>query len=990
VLQTLIDLLSEDPQTRQAAVEALPAGEPAARFALRSALLGDADARVRGQAAAALASGPHDAAARGWLREGLADPQPSVREACLRGLARLSAADAADECAQLALLDPVWWVRRAALLAIAAVARVAAIPTLRRALGDPFWRVRHAAVQALALLADAHPDERARILDREPQSADDPARKPVAAAALWYLQARFDPSVDVHKFRLPERADEPLWNADPAVITARVRARPPAELDPSQLIDLLGDPHEPLRRLAAARLRARADVSVLRRALRHLEVPGMPHALTTTWALLDGLGERAQVLATEILADPRALPGALGWAASWTVRTACEELYDALAAQCRHPDDAARAAVTRAHAQRTPCPVAVLLPLLADPAAAVRSAAVLGLAEGGDASVMPVLRAQLAVPHPPAVRAAVVRAAARHGDVAALEAAAWDAHALPRSLALSELAHRGLLANPQAHLRDPDPWVRAAVLRAAPAAWLPLLGSDPDPMVRRRALQLALAHRAQLDADERAALAQAATQAMDAELRARGCALLAAGADRDLRTLLSLTRDPAPMVRAAAAAVLDGQADADARLQALLSRRDALSDEQRAAAHARLLRDLDEAAAARLAQTLSAPDLAQREPQLVCAQLRATALLFPELLGQLPAAEQAEIAALATPAAPRRRAPRPPREAPRRPLGRSGVLITPLVLSGAQELDAAALGAARAAGVNAFFWEPGYVQLTRFLRDRRDRPDLVLISGTYEGDRVGIERDVERALRRLRTDYLDVFLLFWTRSPERLSAEALATLRELKARGRIRAFGFSTHDRALAATAIATGDWDVVMTRHSAAHPGAEDHLLPLAQARGVGVLAFSALCYTRLLRSPAPRDEMPAGMALPTAPECYRYCLSQPGVSACVSAPRSLRELRENLGVLDEPYLPPARQDELRALGRIVRDQNRRFDALLRKGHEGNQQAPAPQQLGELLAMLMDTETAATSAPDFAGSDLPPPREPPSSAARPDVGQKQ
>ncbi|HRI49094.1 MAG TPA: aldo/keto reductase [Pseudomonadota bacterium] len=263
---------------------------------------------------------------------------------------------------------------------------------------------------------------------------------------------------------------------------------------------------------------------------------------------------------------------------------------------------------------------------------------------------------------------------------------------------------------------------------------------------------------------------------------------------------------------------------------------------------------------------------------------------------------------------------------------------------------------------NLFFWEPTYAQLTRFLRGQRDRHDLVIVGGTYEGDRFGIERDVRRALRRLGTSYLDVFLLFWTRSPERLSAEALATLRELKQAGLIRAFGFSTHDRELATTALASGNWDVVMTRHSAAHPGAEDRLLPLAREHGVGVLTFSAVCYTRLLR---PLPGRRAEAALPTAAECYRYSLSQPGVTACISAPRDHRELRENLAILREPQLelPPERAAALRAHGRLVRDQNRRFDALIRKGHEGNQEAPAPQQLGELLALLM--ESAPPSAPD-------------------------
>lgn len=213
--QTLIDLLSEDPWTRLAAAESLDPVAPAPRYALRAALLGDPDARVRAQAAATLGRGPARPDVDEWLGEGLLDALPSVREACLRALGHHRARVAAPACARLATEDPVWWVRRSALLALALCAEVAAIATLRQTLGDPFWRVRHAAVQALGALGDAHPAERARIL-----SQDEPCR-PVAAAALWYLRARFDPSIDVHKFRLPERADEPLWNADPAVMTAR-------------------------------------------------------------------------------------------------------------------------------------------------------------------------------------------------------------------------------------------------------------------------------------------------------------------------------------------------------------------------------------------------------------------------------------------------------------------------------------------------------------------------------------------------------------------------------------------------------------------------------------------------------------------------------------------------------------------------------------------------------------------------------------------------
>ena len=954
--QAQLDLLSDDVWTRLAAAESLSPLSAAGRYALRAALLSDRDARVRAQAAATLGSGPPSDAVSGWLIDGLDDPMPSVREACLRALGGHRAQGAAAAAARLAKSDPVWWVRRSAILALAMLAELESIPTLRQTLRDPFWRVRHAAVQALGLLGEAHPQERERI------AAPEPGFPPTAAAALWYLRARFDPRIDIHKFPVPERPDAPLWNADPAVMTARLRAQTGGGADLGELVALLADPHQPLRQLAVQRLSAHASAATLRPALRHLEVPGLPHALATTWALLDSLGERARSLAGELLADPETAPGALRWAASWTARTGCEELFPALARQTRHPDAQARAAVAEALAQCTPCDVQALISLLDDADDSVRRAAALGLCQCGEEAALTVLQSRPPHTYPIAVRAALVALASRQADeraVLALTTAMADPQVGVRALALAELAHRGALSDAESRLSDPDPWIRAAVLRAVPAAWPATLASDADAHVRRQVMKWAVAARSRLSAAERTALAQIAAESADGWLRAQSCALLLPAEEAALPALLRLSRDPEPMVRAAAAAQLDAAPDGDAQLRRLLTQPAELRAEERAAAYARLLRGFDAPAAELLQAGLRDPGA---EPPLVREQLHATALLFPESVQQsLPPAERRAIAALyegaAAPPVPKLPPPlrMPAQQAPRRrPLGRTGVAVSPLALSGAHELTFGALQKARQAGVNLFFWEPSYLQLTRFLRRQPDRSELVIVAGTYEGDRFGIERDVRRALHRLRTDYLDVFLLFWTRSVERLSEEALTTLRQLKQAGRIRAFGISTHDRALARTAIEECGIDVVMTRHSAAHPGAETELLPLAAARGVGVLTFSAVCYTRLLR---PLPGRSADGALPTAPECYRYSLSQSGVAACISAPRNHRELRENLTVLSAAplELAPEREEILRAHGRLVREQNRRFDALIRKGHAGYQETAAPQQLRELLAVLMD-----------------------------------
>jgi aryl-alcohol dehydrogenase-like predicted oxidoreductase len=227
------------------------------------------------------------------------------------------------------------------------------------------------------------------------------------------------------------------------------------------------------------------------------------------------------------------------------------------------------------------------------------------------------------------------------------------------------------------------------------------------------------------------------------------------------------------------------------------------------------------------------------------------------------------------------------------------------------------------------------------------RGDARVVTGSYQGSAAAVTRDARRALRALRRDRLDVFLLFWTRDLARLSPDVHEALAALKREGVVGAIGFSTHDRDLAQQAIGTGRWDVVMTRHSAAHPGAEDTVLPAARAAGVGVITFSALSYGRLLR-PAPGDAPDAWR--PTPAQCYRYGMDRPGVTACVAAPRRARELAQNLEALAMAPLDGDVTAALRAHGRRVREANRAFNDLLR--------APAAGALypaASLPAMLLD-----------------------------------
>jgi aryl-alcohol dehydrogenase-like predicted oxidoreductase len=114
------------------------------------------------------------------------------------------------------------------------------------------------------------------------------------------------------------------------------------------------------------------------------------------------------------------------------------------------------------------------------------------------------------------------------------------------------------------------------------------------------------------------------------------------------------------------------------------------------------------------------------------------------------------------------------------------------------------------------------------------------------------------------------------------------------------------------------------MVRHSAAHRGAEEQILPLANSRGVGLLAFNSTCYGRLLR---PLGDSP-GVG---AADCYRYTLAQAGVTACWSAPVTLEQLRENLGALENPTLSAERVRHLISHGDRVYEEDRVFRQWVR-----------------------------------------------------------
>jgi aryl-alcohol dehydrogenase-like predicted oxidoreductase len=232
-------------------------------------------------------------------------------------------------------------------------------------------------------------------------------------------------------------------------------------------------------------------------------------------------------------------------------------------------------------------------------------------------------------------------------------------------------------------------------------------------------------------------------------------------------------------------------------------------------------------------------------------------------------------------------------------------------------LSEAGLEAAFERGLEYVFWNPTARRLTTVLRRlpaaKRDR--LVLATGPTLGFLAGsCRRRVERVLKLLGMDAIDVLQLYWVGNMSAFRPAVLEEMLRLKDEGKVRALGVSIHDRARAGRLAEESPLDLLMIRYNAAHPGAETDIFPHLAKREPAVVAYTATAWRRLLQ-PARGYEG----ATPTAADCYRFCLSSPHVDVVLMGAASEQELDDNLRGLERGPLDPDEMRAIRGFGRAV-----------------------------------------------------------------------
>jgi len=198
---------------------------------------------------------------------------------------------------------------------------------------------------------------------------------------------------------------------------------------------------------------------------------------------------------------------------------------------------------------------------------------------------------------------------------------------------------------------------------------------------------------------------------------------------------------------------------------------------------------------------------------------------------------------------------------------------------------------------------------------QRDQVFLVSKVLPSNASRNGTVVVCERSLKRMKTDFIDLYLLHW-RGNYPLE-ETFGALKLLQDAGKIRAFGVSNFDTAdmVRAAKVDGGQNCVNQVLYNLGSRGIEWDLLPWQRERGITTMAYSPLQQTQLLKA-GPLQTISRELSITPAQLALAWLLHQ----GTIPIPKSsnLKRIEENrkawdivlsvdvLKRLDQAFPPP------------------------------------------------------------------------------------
>ena len=187
---------------------------------------------------------------------------------------------------------------------------------------------------------------------------------------------------------------------------------------------------------------------------------------------------------------------------------------------------------------------------------------------------------------------------------------------------------------------------------------------------------------------------------------------------------------------------------------------------------------------------------------------------------------------------------------------------------------------------------------------------------------------IERSLKRLKTDYVDLIQLHSCSLAELRKGECVEALEQARERGWARYIGYSGDGEA-ARYAVESGRFDTLQTSVSVADQDAIERTVPLAIARGMGVIAKRPLAnvawrynrkpaepyyqayWSRLRKLDYPFLKEAADTAVATA---LRFTLSVSGIHTAIVGTTRPERWQANAALLAAGALPKEEFERIRA----------------------------------------------------------------------------
>ncbi len=250
---------------------------------------------------------------------------------------------------------------------------------------------------------------------------------------------------------------------------------------------------------------------------------------------------------------------------------------------------------------------------------------------------------------------------------------------------------------------------------------------------------------------------------------------------------------------------------------------------------------------------------------------------------------------------------------PERILGKTGLSVPLLGLGGAGKTPLSGRGKADESysliesainlGIRYFDTAASYGPSEEYLGQGLSpyRRQVIIASKTAKRDRDGAWRELERSLKRLKTDYLDIWQLHHVSFDEELeqifgSNGAIKAIEEAKEQKIIRFSGITGHHEPdVIAKALKRYPFDLSLISLNAAdihHPRPfAPTVLPIAQQENIGVVTMKIPAYGKLLKK-----GVLTGME-----QAMGYVLSLSGVHCCVIAAENVAQLESNVRVAQQ-----------------------------------------------------------------------------------------